>query len=149
MDLFTFSIDANPIAAATAETILELATGASDRAKVVSWWVEFDGVTSTAIPAKVEAGRFSAAVTTATTGTAGKYDNGGPAPTATVKHTVTTEGAGTPEAGLETHRVHPQGGLLVQYPLGRELILAVSSFFRIRVTAAAGVNVTGGIVWEE
>lgn len=149
MALYQFSIDANALAAATAETVLELGTAASDRAKIVSWWVEFDGVSGSAVPVKVEVGRFSAAVTTATTGTAGKFDPADGAPASTVKHTVTAEGAGAAEAGLEIHRVHPQGGMLVQYPLGRELTLAVSTFFRIRVTAAAVVNVTAGIIWEE
>jgi hypothetical protein len=129
--------------------VLELGTAATDRARVVSWWVEFDGVTSTAVPVDVEVGRFSATVTTATTGTAGKFDAADATPTTVVRHTTSTEGAGTAEAGLEQHHIHPQGGLLVQYPLGRELVLAVSTFFRIRCTAAAIVNVTAGITWEE
>lgn len=149
MALYTFSIDALALVAATAKSVLELGTAASDRARLVSWWVEFDGATSTAVPVKVEVGRFSAAVTTATTGTPSKYDAAEGTATATVKHSTTTEGAGTAEAGLEIHRVHPQSGILIQYPLGRELVLAVSTFWRIRCTAAAGVNVAAGVTWEE
>jgi len=149
MAQYQFSIDANPLAAATAETVLELASGAQDRVKIKRWWVEFDGVTATAVPAKVEVGRFSAAVTTATTGTAGKVDAADGTPAAAVKHTVTAEGAGTPEAGLEIHRVPPTSGLFVIEPLGEELVLAASTFWRIRVTAAAVVNVTAGVRWEE
>jgi len=129
--------------------VLELGTAATDRARVVSWWVEFDGVTSTAVPVDVEVGRFSAAVTTASTGTPSKLDPAEGTAATVVKHTTSTEGAGTAEAGLEQHHIHPQGGLLVQYPLGRELVLAVSTFFRIRCTAAAIVYVTAGITWEE
>jgi hypothetical protein len=149
MALYTFSIDALALAAATAKTVLEIGVAATDRVKIVAWWVEFDGVTPAAIPVKVEIGRFSAAVTTATTATEKKYDPADAAPSAVVKHSTTVEGAGTAEAGLEIHRIHPQGGLLVQYPLGREEVLAVSTFWRIRVTAAAIVNVTAGVIREE
>lgn len=149
MALYTFSIDGLALAAATAKTVLELGTAATDRAKIVSWWVEFDGATATAVPVKIEVGRFSAAVTTATTGTASKFDPADGNPASTVKHSTTTEGAGTAEAGIENHRCHPQSGMLVQYPLGREDVMAPSTFFRIRCTAAAAVNVTAGIIWEE
>jgi hypothetical protein len=149
MALYTFSVDAVALVAATAKTILELGSSSSERCKIVSWWVEFDGVTASAIPVKIEQGRFSATVTTATTGTASKYDPADGTPGGVVRHTTTTEGAGTAEAGLEIHRCHPQGGILVQYPLGRELTLAVSTFWRIRLTAAAAVNATVGVVWEE
>ena len=149
MALYTFTIDGLALVAATAKTVLELGPAASDRAKIVSWWVEFDGATATAVPVKVEVGRFSAAVTTATTGTAGKYDAAEGTNASVIKHSTTTEGAGAAEAGLEIHRIHPQGGLVVQYPLGREEVLAVSTFWRIRCTAAAAVNVTAGVIWEE
>lgn len=149
MALYQFTIDNLALVSATAKTAIELGSSASKRVRLVSFWVEFDGVSASAVPVKVEVGRFSAGVTTATTGTAGKYDAADGTPAATVKHSTTTEGAGTAEAGLEIHRVHPQGGILVQYPLGRELVLAVSTFLRIRCTAAANVNVTAGIVWEE
>jgi hypothetical protein len=149
MALHTFSIDANPVAAATAETIIEVGTSSGNRAKIVEWWVEFDGVTATAIPVKVEVGRFSAAITTGTTGTSSKYDPADATPESVIKHTVTTEGAGTAEAGIEIHRIHPQGGFLKQYPLGRETVLAASTFWRIRVTAAAIVNVTAGVTVED
>ncbi len=149
MALYQFTIDNLALVAATAKSAIEVGTAASDRAKIVAWWVEFDGTSGTAVPVKVEVGRFSSGVTTATTGTAGKYDPADGTPSVTVKHSTSTEGAGTAEAGLETHRIHPQAGLLVQYPLGRELVLAPSTFFRIRCTAAAGVNVTAGVVWEE
>lgn len=149
MALYQFTVDALALAAGVAKTAIELGTAASDRAKVVSVWVEFDGASPTAVPVKVEIGRFSAAVTTATTGTAGKLDPADGTPATVVKHTTTVEGAGTAEAGGEIHRVHPQGGILIQYPFGRELTLAASTFFRVRLTAAAIVNCTVGVQWEE
>lgn len=149
MALYTFSVSNLALVAATAKSVLELGSASTDRVKIVSWWVEFDGVTASAVPTDVEVGRFSAAVTTATTGTAGKYDAADSTPSTVVKHTTSTEGAGTAEAGGENHHIPPTSGLMVQYPLGREPVLAVSTFWRIRVTAAAGVNVTAGVVWEE
>jgi hypothetical protein len=149
MALYQFSVDAVALVAATAKTVIELGTASTDRAKIVEWWVEFDGVSPTAIPVKVEIGRFSATVTTATTGTPSKLDPAEGAAASVVRHTTTTEGAGTAEAGLAIHRFHPQAGMVHQSPLGREEVLAVSTFWRVRLTAAAAVNVTVGIVWEE
>jgi hypothetical protein len=147
--LYKFTIDDLALAAATAKTVLELATASSDKARIVSWWVEFKGISATGTPVKIEVGRFSAAVTTATTGTASKGDPSDGPNASVVKHSTTTEGAGTAEAGIEIHRIHPQGGIFVQLPLGREDVLAVSTFWRIRCTATEVVNVTAGVWWEE
>ena len=57
-----------------------------------------------------------------------------------------------PTAGgvMESLMVHPQGGLYVcQYPEGREPTMAVSTRLGIRATAAAGVNCSGWVEWEE
>lgn len=149
MAQYQFTIDGLALVAATAKSVLELTVPATDRAKIISWWAEFDGVTASAVPVKIEVGRFSAAVTTATTGTAGKIDPAEGTPAVVVKHSTSTEGAGTAEAGIEIHRVSPTSGLIIQAPLGRELLMALSTFWRMRITAAAGVNVTAGVVWEE
>jgi hypothetical protein len=149
MALYTFAVDGVALAAATAKTILELGTPSTDRATIVEWWIEFDGVSASAVPVKCEVGRFSAAVTTATTGTPSKLDPAEGAAAVVVKHTTTTEGAGTVEAGTPIHRISPTSGLYVQYPLGREMVLAVSTFWRIRLTAAAVVNASVGVTWSE
>lgn len=149
MALYSFSVDAVALVAATAKSVLELGSPSTDRAKIKEWWVEFDGISASAVPVKIEVGRFSAAVTTATTGTPTKYDPAEGAAGCVVKHSTSTEGAGTAEAGLFIHRVSPTSGIYVQYPLGQELVLAVSTFFRVRLTAAAIVNATAGITWEE
>lgn len=147
--LYTVSIDAIALVAATAKSLFELATPASARARIVQWWVEFDGVTASAVPVKIEVGRFSAAVTTATTLAGGALDLADVTSLMTTKHSTTAEGAGTFTAGGEIHRVSPTSGILVQYPLGREWVVPVSAFFRIRATAAAGVNAAFGCIWEE
>lgn len=148
MALYTLSVDGIALAAATAKTIAELGTAATARAKIVEWSVTFDGVTSTAVPVKVEVGRFSAGVTTATTLAGFKGDPADGTAAVVAKHSTTVEGAGT-ASDVYLFRVPPTGGLVMQYPLGRELVLAVSTFWRIRVTAAAIVNVTFSVTWEE
>lgn len=147
---FFVSVDGIALAAATAKTVLEIATPSTTTMMPIAWWVEFDGVTAANTPVKVEIGRFSAAVTTATTITPSKLAYGGNsiASQCTVKHTTTTEGAGT-ATDVEIHRVSPTSGLYVQEPLGREMSFGASQFLRIRCTAAQIVNVTVGIKWEE
>ena len=149
---YFISQDAIALGAATAKSILELGTTAGVRVKVTEWWVEFDGTNASAVPGKVEVGRFTAAVTTASTITPSKYDVGDGASSLaagpTSKVNTSAEGAGT-ATDVFIHRVPPTGGLYIQYPLGRELVLAVSTFFRIRCTFAAAVNVSFGISWEE
>jgi hypothetical protein len=122
---------------------------------VKEWWVEFDGVTATAVPVKVEVGRFDIAVTTGTAltvGVQGRRDGAAPDPAAIITHTTATEGAGVPVHGTqatEIHRVPPTSGIYVMYPDGREPLVPVSKFWRIRCTAAAIVNVSFGVVWSE
>ena len=149
MALYTFSVDAVALVAATAKTILELGTSASDRAKIVEWWIEFHGILATDVPVKCDIGRFSATVTTATTGTADKSDEADGTPSTVVRHSTTVEGAGTINAGIPIHRIPPTTGLWPMIPMGREKIIPVSAFWRIRLTAAAAVNCTVGVTWEE
>jgi hypothetical protein len=125
-----------------------LATPANCRARLVQWWVEFDGTNASAVPVDVEFQRASAAVTTATTLAGNAMDLAEGASLIVTKHSTTVEGAGTLSGG-ETHRVHPTSGLLMQYPLGREWVVPVNAFWRLRATAAAAVNATCGIQWEE
>jgi hypothetical protein len=145
--LYWVSVDALALVANTAKSVLELGTSSGNRARIIEWWVEFDGTTPTNVPVKVEVGRFSAAVTTATSASE-KYDTADGTPTVTAKHSTSSEGAGTAD-DIMYHRVNPTTGLYVQYPLGRELVIPVSSFWRMRCTAANGVNVTAGVTWEE
>lgn len=148
MALYFLSVDAIALVAATAKSVLELGTPATDRAKIKEFWIDFDGVTATAVPVKVEIGRFSAAVTTATTLAGAKLDPADGTAAVVAKHSTTVEGAGTASDVL-IRRIPPTSGYHYVAPLGQELTLAVSTFYRIRITAAAGVNVAFGCIWEE
>lgn len=146
MSLYVASVDAIALTAATALNVIEIATASTARAKLVEWWVEFDGVTSTNTPVKVELARATAAIT-GTTFTPLKFDDFAPTALTTCKHTATV--AGTIGDVLEIHRIPPTSGVLIQYPLGREIQIPVSSFLRLRLTAAQTVNATVGFIWEE
>lgn len=128
------------------KTLLELITASTDRLTLISWWVEFDGATASDTPIKVELVRASAGIT-GTSITPLKYTDYAPAAATTAKHTATAEG--TPTDILEVHYVPPTAGLIIQYPLGREIQVPVSSFIRARVTAGVGVNAAVGMVWDE
>lgn len=149
MGIYVMSVDGIALAAATAKSIAELGTPSTDMARLVEWWVEFDGVTASNTPVKVEAGTFSAAVTTATTFTAGKFTQADGASAVTAKHSTTAEGAGTIQAHAVIHRISPTSGYHYIAPLGNELLIPVSSFWRIRCTAAQVVNATFGVVWAD
>jgi hypothetical protein len=149
MALYRLSVDGIALGAGVAKSILELATAASDRAKIVEWGLTFDGVTAANTPVKCEMGRFSAAVTTATTLAGGKLDAGDGGQSATTKHTTTVEGAGTIDADAMILRVPPTQGFVYQAPLGREEVVPVSSFWRMRLTAAQAVNASFWLVWDE
>jgi len=130
----------------SAKTLIELTTTSTMRATVLSWWVEFEGTSGTATPITVKIRRGTATIT-GTNLTVTKYTDKYDAAATTAKHTATAEG--TASDTLEVHYVHPQAGMLVQYPLDREIQIPVSSFLRLEVTAAASVNAAAGIVWQE
>ena len=139
------------LAAATAETLLHLIGSASIKAKVIEWGVSFDGTSPVAEPVQVKLFRTTADDGTATAATEQKWgDVDAPSPLCAVKHSVTAEPtkASLPLVALE---VHPQAGLIVQYPLGREIGLGAtaSGGVCIEVTAPAIVNAQAYIVWEE
>lgn len=150
--VYSASVDAVALTAATAKSVLEVFTPASTGIVPIMWWVEFDGVTATAVPALIEVGIFSAQSTAGTAYTAGNllwnYGNRGLASQCTVRAPVTTEGAGTSSI-IERHRVPPTSGILIQEPLGMEMTVGASSSYRIRVTAPAAVNATAGVRWTE
>jgi hypothetical protein len=130
------------------KTLMELGTSANMRATILSWWVEFDGTSGSATPIKVELIRGTGGIT-GTSITAEKYTDKYDAAVTVAKHTASSEGTIGVTNALESHYVHPQSGILVQYPLDREIQIPVSAFLRLRVTAAASVNASVGIVWQE
>lgn len=134
------------LVAATAKTVVELQTAASRRAWVCGWWISFDGATATNTPVLVELLRASAGIT-GTTLAANPVDVAGVAAVSTVKHSASVEGTGT--TVLDTWRVPPTSGIQVPFEQRDYVLVAVSSFWRIRCTAPQNVNATVGFWFEE
>jgi hypothetical protein len=139
------------------KSLIQLATSANTAIRLKQWSVEFDGSTA-ATPIEVEVLRHTGGpVTTLTAYVSGDITkvNDPNAPASDIQlgaalsgYTATAEVTPTGVASLETHLVPPTGGILIQYPLGQEPEIAVSTFLRLRVTAPAAVNAIAGLVWE-
>lgn len=149
-----------PVAVTTGtavKTMIQLATSASSEARIVEWWWEGDG-SAAATPGTVELMFHSSGAATVTAYTAAtdfkKYDPNGRGSLLTVGTTAsgfTASGEGTPATALGSmvHKVPPTSGIYIQYPLGREPEMAVSTFCRLRNTLGTAVNAFCGIAWEE
>ena len=138
------------LAAATAETVIALIGSTVVKGRICEWGVSFDGTSSGGEPVRVRVLRLTADDGTRTTSvTEAKWDPDTPAANCIARHSYTVE----PTKGdvLADYDVHPQGGIVVQYPLGREIVLddSTSAGVAIECTAAAIVNVVGYICWEE
>lgn len=136
------------LAAATAETVLQLRGATAVKARLIEWGVSFDGVSATEQPVRIRLLRQ----TTDGTGTGATevaWDPDAPTANCAALHTFSAE----PTAGdvLAEYNVHPQTGIVVQYPLGREPVLdnATTSRLGIECNAPAAVNASAYIVWEE
>lgn len=138
------------------KTLIQLSTSANTAIRVKQWWTEFDGSTA-ATPIKVELLRHASGAATVTAYAAADIakvnDPNAPASdlalsTSASGYTASVEGTMVTVTDLETHFVPPTGGILIQYPLGQEPEIAVSTFLRLRVTAGAAVNAYAGITFE-
>lgn len=138
------------LAAAAAETILNIVNAANSLVRLVEFSVSFDGVTATAVPVLVElcsctqatAGTSSAAAITQIRGATRTVD-------ATARRQFTAEP--TVITVLKPYLVRADGGLvIVQFPLGREPEQTVTADgLLLRCTAPAIVNARGGMEFEE
>jgi hypothetical protein len=142
-----------PVTTGTAiKSLLQISTSATKPAKVVEWGISFDG-SAAATPIKCElietdvAATVTAHVTAGIVKTDGEALAGGdavtnllPVGTAATGYTATAEGTITASRTLDAQLVAPTGQYIKQFPLGREPILQISKFGRIRVTAGAAVN---------
>jgi hypothetical protein len=147
---------ADGIATGTAlKTILQIASAASDKLVVTQISVTFDGVTASAVPVEVRLQRQTSAGTGGAALATNYGINGYDPADGTASATALKGPAGTwtaePTASsiLDVYRVPPTSGIVVQYPLGQEPFVAVSSRIAIVVTSAATVNCTASIFWRE
>lgn len=135
------------LAAATAKTVVELATGSTIDNAVLSLDISFNGATSTATPVLVEI-ITSTATGTGTAGTLNRVgQNQGRAALTTAKTNLTVEGTGP--TVVWSWYVPPTSGLSYVWPLGRELAMPPSKFLGVRCTAPAAVSAACTVVVEE
>lgn len=138
--------------AAVIKTLLQVQPSATTIARIVEWGISFSG-SAAATPIAVELCETSGAatVTASATGDITKYDaaalaGGDPVTNliqvGTTNTGYTASGEGTPGTvrAWETQLIAPTGMYVKQFPLGREPVIQVGKFARIRVTAPVAVN---------
>jgi hypothetical protein len=137
------------LSAATAKTVLSVINSANGIVRLVEISACFDGTSPTAEPVTVElCNSTEATAGTATTHTI--QQSSGPArpALATAKRNFTAEP--TALTVLKRWLVHPQSGLLVQFPLGREpMQTTTADALVLRCTAPAAVSFQGHMEWKE
>lgn len=146
---------AAPVVVATGtaiKTLLQFKPSATILAKIIEWGISFDGFTAAA-PIKCELIEtdVAATVTAHVANDLHKLDaaalSGGDQSTnliqvgtAATGYTASVEGSITSSRLLDVQLVAPTNQYLKQFPLGREPVVQISKFARIRVTAGTSVN---------
>lgn len=134
------------------KTLLQVKASATKTFKIVEWGISFDG-SAAATPIKVELCEtdVAATVTAAVAADINKIDpdalSGGdpttnllPVGTTSTGYTSTSEGSIAAVREFDVQLVAPTNQYVKQFPLGREPVVQISKFARIRVTAGAAVN---------
>jgi len=138
--------------AAVIKTLLQFKPSATTIAKIVEWGISFDG-SSAATPGKVELMESDVAATVTAHAVADitKYDSdalvGGDPTTNLIQvgttatgYTASAEGTTTVARMFDLQLLPPTGPYVKQFPLGREPVLQVAKFARIRVTFPVAIN---------
>lgn len=135
------------LAAATAETVLQLVAATNHRIKLLGFSVAFDGASTTAVPVLVELVRQSTAGTSSACTPTKRDDSIADTLLTTARQQCTVE----PTTGdiMEEWLVHPQQGIVIMYPLGMEPICGGGDRIGIRATAPAVVNCRVAMIFEE
>lgn len=135
------------------KTMLQVKASATNPIKIVEWGVSFDG-SAAATPIKVELLETDVAATVTASALADitKFDglalaNTGdqttnliPVGTTSTGYTSSGEGSITAVRMFDVQLIAPTNQYIKQYPLGREPVIAISKFGRIRLLAGAAVN---------
>ena len=137
---------------AVTRTMLQLATTASNGIYIVEWGISFDGFAAaspisvglfgTTVAATMSTALVAADVSrfTAPLGNETVPLQFGTTSLSGFATAAVTEGVVANYRALDAQLIAPTSQYVKQYPLGREPEAALSTFVRIRVTAAASVN---------
>lgn len=146
-----------PVTTGTAvKSMLQIATPATQGLRIVEWGISFDG-TAVATPIRVELLQTDVAATVLAHVAAGVQPYHNPSAPASVMtlgtsatgYTSSGEGTITATRHFDLQFIAPTNQYVKQWPLGREPVVPVSKFLRVRVTAAAAVNAYCYIIWDE
>ncbi len=135
------------------KTMLQVQPSATNPLLIVEWGISFDGFAA-ALPIKCELFETSAAATVTASVQADivKYDPLAVAQTgnqttniiqvgtANTGYTSSNEGTPASVRMFDVQFIAPTNQYVKQFPLGREPVIQVSQFARIRVTAGTAVN---------
>lgn len=146
MGLYVVHSRNEALAAATAETLLQVVAAATKRVQVRAWGISFDGVTASNVPGDIELLRQTSAGT-ASAFTVVKFDEAEPAALASAQNQFTVE----PSAGDILHPVQltPNGGVFeVDYGDDGPWV-AASGRIGIRANFANIVNVSAWLKFKE
>lgn len=138
------------VASNTTKTLVQLRAGAVP-ARLVEWGIGFDGISSTATPARVKLIRQTTGGTMTQAGAGVKWNSNQTASSASFRVAASVEPTLTTDV-YEIHHVTPTGGLLIkQYPLGRELQINPGERLGFIVTAgpSSAASAVAYAVWEE
>lgn len=134
------------------KTLLQIAIPSTTSITIIEWGISFDG-SAAATPIEAELLQTDVAATvTSLTPTIYGVDTtpslcvGG---TAATGYTASAEGTITATRVFDAQLISPTNQYWKQYPLGREPVVPLSKFLRVRVTTAAAVNAYCYIVWSE
>lgn len=137
------------LTAATAKTVLSVINAANSLIRLCELSVTFDGISATAEPATIE-------LCSSTQAGAGTSTSQTPVQIRGATRTVQATGARNYTAEpttltvLKRWLVHPQAGLIIQFPLGREPEqVTTADALCLRVTAPATLNCQGYLEFEE
>lgn len=157
----TTAANASLATGAAIKTLLQFVPSATARAKIVEWGVSFDG-SAAATPGKVELIEtdVAATVTAADVNSITKFDDGAlvggnettnliQVGAALTGYNASAEGTIAAVRNLDGPKfVAPTNQYEKQFPLGREPVVQVGKFARIRVTFAVGVNAYAYMIVE-
>ena len=131
---------------ATEKCLIVLSAPANQRLKIKYVGIFFDGGTSSAVPVQIVLANASTAGTS-TAATPRLISAGAETPQATAG----VDASANPTKGdiLEEMNIHPQSGFAKMYPLGDEIIIMGGERFAIYAKAAAAVNVSATLTYEE
>lgn len=143
-----------PVTTGTAiKTLLQIATPTTDQLRIVAWGIELDGSPS-AIKCELIQTDVAATVTAHVAAGVQPYDDpNAPASnmtlgTAATGYTATAEGTITATRQFD-ELLMSANTYVREWSLGREPVVPISKFLRVRVTAAVAVNAWTWIIWEE